>query len=289
MSYDAPLKVMVAVADASLSCRQHITYKCKGSGLWPDSPYGWWNDRRGNKVGPTWCQGNCECDKNDYVWREDSGHIKDKSRLPIDSLNFGDTGDSGEEAKVAVGSLECTGDITKAPKSCSAIPGSHSGRVDTTLVISGKAVSVVCDFNSKKVELKHNLMSYKHQIGVESPQSGTVSVSYAGGIDAANEFVAAFSGCTQRMDYKCKGSGVWNSDSTPYNAFRNSKGDLVRMPCGGSAGGTCHECDKNDYTWRHESGTFTGGQVPIEYFKYGDTGDSGEENQIKLGPISCSM
>ena len=34
----------------------------------------------------------CNCDKNDNVWREDSGLLTDKTKLPVKQLRFGDTG-----------------------------------------------------------------------------------------------------------------------------------------------------------------------------------------------------
>ena len=40
----------------------------------------------------------CNCDANDNTWREDSGLPKDKSKLPVKQLRFGDTyyyGDKG--------------------------------------------------------------------------------------------------------------------------------------------------------------------------------------------------
>ena len=33
----------------------------------------------------------CNCDKDDYVWREDCGLLTDKTRLPVKQLRFGDT------------------------------------------------------------------------------------------------------------------------------------------------------------------------------------------------------
>ena len=34
----------------------------------------------------------CNCDKNDRVWREDSGLLAEKTKLPVIQLRFGDTG-----------------------------------------------------------------------------------------------------------------------------------------------------------------------------------------------------
>ena len=45
----------------------------------------------------------CNCDKNDYVWRED------KTKLPVIQLRFGDTGDSKEQGYHTLGKLKCFG------------------------------------------------------------------------------------------------------------------------------------------------------------------------------------
>ena len=51
----------------------------------------------------------CNCDKNDRVWREDSGLLTDKTRLPVKQLRFGDTGGSYEKGYHTLGKLKCYG------------------------------------------------------------------------------------------------------------------------------------------------------------------------------------
>ena len=34
----------------------------------------------------------CNCDANDYEWREDSGLLTDKTKLPVTQLGHGDAG-----------------------------------------------------------------------------------------------------------------------------------------------------------------------------------------------------
>ena len=50
----------------------------------------------------------CNCDKNDSVWREDSGFLTDKTKLPVKQLRFGDV-NSGEEGYHTLGKLKCFG------------------------------------------------------------------------------------------------------------------------------------------------------------------------------------
>jgi len=52
---------------------------------------------------------DCNCDKNDAVWREDSGLLTDKTHLPVKQLRFGDTGGRIEEGYHTLGKLKCYG------------------------------------------------------------------------------------------------------------------------------------------------------------------------------------
>jgi len=52
----------------------------------------------------------CNCDNNDYVWREDSGLLTDKTSLPVKQLRFGDTGySSRDKGYHTLGKFKCYG------------------------------------------------------------------------------------------------------------------------------------------------------------------------------------
>ena len=51
----------------------------------------------------------CNCDKNDKVWREDSGLLTDKTKLPVKQLWFGDAGGSHDLGFHTLGKLKCYG------------------------------------------------------------------------------------------------------------------------------------------------------------------------------------
>ena len=51
----------------------------------------------------------CNCDSNDDVWREDSGLLTDKTKLPVKQLRFGDTGGSHEKGYHTLGKFKCYG------------------------------------------------------------------------------------------------------------------------------------------------------------------------------------
>ena len=109
----ASLSQLASLTDVSLHCEQFIKYECYGSMLFYSSTgdiVGWWVSRNSSKMlywGGASPESNkcacgmtnscadprrvCNCDKNDGVWREDSGLLNDKSTLPVKELRFGDT------------------------------------------------------------------------------------------------------------------------------------------------------------------------------------------------------
>ena len=123
----ASLSQLASLTRVSSHCEQFLKYECYGSVLYQGSPYGWWVSRDSAKM--TYWGGasgidkcacgmtnscvdsryGCNCDKNDNVWREDSGLLTDKTHLPVKQLRFGDTGDSGEQGYYTLGKLKCYG------------------------------------------------------------------------------------------------------------------------------------------------------------------------------------
>ena len=123
----ASLSQLASLTRLSSQCEQFIKYECYGSGLWFKNPYGWWVSRDSAKMtywggaspgsGKCACgmtnscadsSYGCNCDKNDYVWREDSGLLTDKTKLPVKQLRFGDVYGS-EQGYHTLGKLKCFG------------------------------------------------------------------------------------------------------------------------------------------------------------------------------------
>jgi len=105
----ASLSQLASLTRVSSHCEQFIKYECYASGLFKDG-YGWWVSRDSTKMtywggaspgsGKCACgmtiscadsRYGCNCDKDDLVWREDSGLLTDKTHLPVKQLRFGDT------------------------------------------------------------------------------------------------------------------------------------------------------------------------------------------------------
>ena len=120
---------LTRLTDVSAHCEQFIKYECFHAMLFRNG-LGWWVSRDGIKM-TYWGGGNsvpnmcacglngscavssfgCNCDKNDAIWREDSGLLTNKSHLPVIQLRFGDTGDANlkEEGHHTLGKLKCYG------------------------------------------------------------------------------------------------------------------------------------------------------------------------------------
>jgi len=129
------IEQIAVITGVSSHCEQFIKYECYNSIFLFSSPLGypagWWVSRDNAKMtywggatpadtykcacgvtSPNSCADpnrGCNCDKNDAVWREDSGLLTEKSHLPVIQLKFGDTGSSSEEGYHTLGKFKCYG------------------------------------------------------------------------------------------------------------------------------------------------------------------------------------
>ena len=124
----ASISQLKALIEVSKNCQQFIKYECFHARL-RKGGFSWWVSRDGENMtywggASTATDGcacaltnscadqsrSCNCDKNDAVWREDSGLLTNKSHLPVIQLRFGDTGGNfREEGYHTLGKLECYG------------------------------------------------------------------------------------------------------------------------------------------------------------------------------------
>ncbi|XP_068722450.1 contactin-associated protein-like 4 [Montipora capricornis] len=125
----ANLSELAILTSISSHCEQFIKYECHGSMIFRHQirNIGWWVSRDSEKM-THWggASGNdkcacgmtkscadrsygCNCDKNDMVWREDSGLLTNKTKLPVKQLRFGDTGDTEEQGYHTLGKFKCYG------------------------------------------------------------------------------------------------------------------------------------------------------------------------------------
>ena len=130
----ASFSQLAKLTDVSSTCEQFIKYECYHSVLL-QNPVGWWVSRNSSKMtywggassGSNKCacgmtnscadsSEKCNCDKNDAVWREDSGLLTDKKQLPVKQLRFGDTTEfdgHDEKGYHTLGKLRCYGIATE--------------------------------------------------------------------------------------------------------------------------------------------------------------------------------
>ena len=122
----ASLSHLASLTGVSSHCEQFIKYECYDSRLLKTG-MGWWVSRDSTKItywGGASVSGRCacgmtnscadpsygcNCDKNDKVWREDSGLLTDKTKLPVKQLRFGDAGSAGDIGYHTLGKLKCYG------------------------------------------------------------------------------------------------------------------------------------------------------------------------------------
>ena len=122
----ASLSQLASLTRVSLHCEQFIKYECHDSMLFRGG-YAWWVSRDSTKMtywGGASVSGKCacgmtnscadstygcNCDKNDQVWREDSGLLTDKTHLPVKQLRFGDAGYRSDKGYHTLGKLKCYG------------------------------------------------------------------------------------------------------------------------------------------------------------------------------------
>ena len=128
----ASLSQLASLTRVSSHCEQFIKYECYHSVMFTRyGVYAWWVSRDSSKMtywggaspgsGKCACgltnscadpRYGCNCDKNDNVWREDSGLLTEKTHLPVKQLRFGDTGySSTDKGYHTLGKFKCYGTV----------------------------------------------------------------------------------------------------------------------------------------------------------------------------------
>ena len=129
----ASLSQLASLNRVSSHCEQFIKYECHGSlFVYNNQRFGWWVSRKATKMtywggaspGSDKCacgmtnscaspSYGCNCDKNDKVWREDSGLLTDRTHLPVIQLRFGDVARTSkrkdEKGFHTLGKVKCYG------------------------------------------------------------------------------------------------------------------------------------------------------------------------------------
>ena len=135
--------------------------------------------------------------------------------------------------------------------------------------------------------------------GYESPGSYKRNIYY----DLSTEQIVAImkhsKNCEQYIRYDCydsrllrEGYGWWVSrQGWRMNYWGGAAINSGKCACGmtdSCAGGGKCNCDKNDPTWRSDGGLLTDkNTLPVKQLRHGDTGNSNERADYKLGKLLC--
>ncbi|XP_077981071.1 scavenger receptor cysteine-rich domain-containing protein DMBT1-like [Glandiceps talaboti] len=318
----------IALIGRSDRCWQYLKYECYHSLITSNNViYAAWYDRNGNvmsnwagaPIGQNICscgsdgtcansKSTCNCDNNDYVWRQDDGTITEKDYLPVTKLAFGDTGESNEQGFYTLGPLRCEGIVAASCDERRHFGFTTSGdyTIDPDGFNSGVNPFVVyCNMSNNEAVtvLNHNRRMRGHVNGYDSVLSYSVSVQYDNGISVsqATALLQKSETCSQYIKYECYHSLI-NIGSTKYTAWYDRNGNIMTNWAGAPVGqrmcacgvtGSCSNgrstcnCDNNDNVWRYDDGTITDKDyLPVTKLAFGDTG-SGEEGYYTLGALLC--
>ena len=109
--------------------------------------------------------------------------------------------------------------------------------------------------------------------------------------------------CEQFIKYECRGSLIFRDDTAWWMSRTMTKmtywggatpADHNKCACGVTLPNSCADpsqgcnCEKNDDTWREDSGLLTEkSHLPVLQLRFGDTGASNEEGYHTLGKFKC--
>ena len=109
--------------------------------------------------------------------------------------------------------------------------------------------------------------------------------------------------CEQFIKYECHDALLFRDDESWWVSRHDQRmfywggaktGDNKKCTCGMTSPNSCAlssvgcNCDKNDQTWREDSGFLTEkSQLPVIELRFGDTGDPQEKGYHTLGKFKC--
>jgi len=196
------------------------------------------------------------------------------------------------------------------PKTCSEIYRNDLTMISGSYTIfpeNNQPVKVYCEVTNQaaRTVMKHDSQSEISVNGYEEPYSYGRVVTYENSMDQIEAVIKLSKECRQYIKYRCKGSVLFNGDSTDHASWTSRDG-IRRSYWGGSIRdgycacgekGTCvsnrHNakcnCDGNDgsITTSDEGYLTQTDLLPVIKINFGDTGGSGEQGWHTLGPLEC--
>ncbi|XP_038077101.1 uncharacterized protein LOC119744950 [Patiria miniata] len=318
VSYGATLRQIENLKHVSGVCEQSVTYECQGSAFRVgDVQYHWWMSFDNEKIDPT-CLGNsnCDCDKDDNVLRKDVDLLKDKNKLPVMQLRFGDTGGNDEFGYYTLGPLRCWDysrkDVaTRADlSSCEAIkkadPAARSGNYYIKVNINLERFLVYCDMSGTEgitIIYPDSVRTLEIDGFYEEPGTWARSIRYGPSEIQLLALTTLSASCKQFISHGCHGS-LHHDDVTGkmYTWWQSRRGEKMtywgdtKEGCQCYADKTCQvanqkcNCDVNSQSLSSDEGFLTDKSVlPVSAIRSGDVSDNNgwEYGTAKLGPLMC--
>ncbi len=201
-------------------------------------------------------------------------------------------------------------DRLDSPASCSALLIKHPSITSGWYYInpqglgSSSLVQVYCDMTSKSgvgvTVIGHDSESRTLVKGYNPPGSYKRSIKYDISMQQIVAIMKQLKNCEQFIKYECYDSmllrdsyGWWVSrQGWKMNYWGGAAVNSGKCACGmtnSCPGGWKCNCDRNDETWREDSGYLTDkNTLPVSELRFGDAGDpSYESGYHKLGKLRC--
>ena len=203
-------------------------------------------------------------------------------------------------------------DKLHSPATCSVLstkhPSTTSGNhyLNPQGLAASPSVQVYCDMTSKNgvgvTVIGHDSESRTLVNGYDPAGSYKRKINYDISMEQIVAIMKQSKNCEQFIKYECYHSvllydvnnlyGWWVSrQGSKMNYWGGAAVNSGKCECGmtnSCAGGGKCNCDKNDLTWREDSGYLTDKDtLPVTELRFGDTGGSGESGYHTLGKLRC--
>ena len=204
-------------------------------------------------------------------------------------------------------------DKLHAPRTCSDLLTKHPSATSDNQYINPQGlvesplVQVYCDMTSKNgvgvTVIGHDSESRTLVNGSEGPGSYKRKIKYDISMEQIVSIMKQSKKCEQLIKYQCYGSVLtWEVNNSTFGWWVPRQGSKMnywggaavnsgKCACGmtnSCAGGRKCNCNKNDQTWREDSGYLTDkNTLPVTELRFGDTGGSGESGYHTLGKLRC--
>ena len=233
--------------------------------------------------------------------------------LIILSANFSHGGNYTCSATNSLSSIHTNVTVfVKYPETCSKVKTENSNIsgdyvIDPDGVQGENPFSVYCNMTDKEgigvTVVSHDSESRTHVNGFEDPGSYSRGIQYTGtSLSQLKGLTEASKSCQQFIKFECWSAllsvndhGYWLSRDGEQMTYWGGATYGNRCACGMS--NSCADrdphpylcnCDKNDNTWREDSGLLTNkSHLPVSQLRFGDTGQSDEEGYHTLGKLKC--